>query len=56
VRLAPSDSVRLLQSRLVESGAGFAVLVDPAQGKVLGVVTLHDLLRAQAAMTENDAD
>jgi len=56
VRLSPSNSVRLLQSRLVESGAGFAVLVDPAQGKVLGVVTLHDLLRTQAAMTEKDTD
>ena len=32
VRLAPSDSVRLLQSRLVETGAGFAVLVEPSQG------------------------
>jgi CIC family chloride channel protein len=56
VRLAPSDSVRLLQSRLVETGAGFAVLVEPAQDKVLGVVTLHDLLRTQTAMTEQVAD
>ena len=37
---------------LIESNSMIVVLLDRPGGQVLGVVTLHDLLRAQAAMSE----
>jgi CIC family chloride channel protein len=46
----PSQTIRELQGRLVESTSLVAVLLDQPGGKVLGLITLHDLLRAQAAM------
>lgn len=48
VTAAPDESVRVIQSRIIESGAGMVVLCDDHQ-KMIGVVTLHDLLRAQMA-------
>ena len=47
----PEESVRTIQSRLLSSDTGMLVLVDAA-GSILGVVTLHDLLRAQMAYGE----
>jgi CIC family chloride channel protein len=50
----PRDqSVAELQARLIESHSMMVVLLDRPGGQVLGVVTLHDLLRAQAAMSGN---
>jgi CIC family chloride channel protein len=43
----PFQTVRKLQGLLVESPSNFAVLVDDDGGKILGVITLHDLLRAE---------
>ena len=43
----PHQTVRKLQGLLVESPSNFVVLVDDDGGKVLGIVTLHDLLRAE---------
>jgi len=43
----PHQTVRKLQELLVESPSNFVVLVDADGGKVLGVITLHDLLRAE---------
>jgi CIC family chloride channel protein len=49
----PSQSVQDLQAKLIESGVGIVVLLDRPGGKVLGLVTLHDLLRAQAAFAKD---
>lgn len=39
------------QARLIESGAGVVLLLDQAEGGVIvGLLTLHDLLRAQDAL------
>jgi len=43
----PHQTVRKLQGLLVESPSNFVVLVDDDGGKVPGLVTLHDLLRAE---------
>jgi CIC family chloride channel protein len=49
------QSVAELQTRLIESNSMMVVLLDRPGGHVLGLVTLHDLLRAQAAMSEAGA-
>jgi CIC family chloride channel protein len=43
----PHQTVLKLQGLLVESPSNFVVLVDDDVGKILGVITLHDLLRAE---------
>ena len=43
----PHQTVRKLQGLLVESPINFVVLVDEDGGKILGIITLHDLLRAE---------
>ncbi len=53
VSVHPSQSVENLQAKLIESGAGIVVLLDQPGGRVLGLVTLHDLLRAQTAMAKD---
>jgi CIC family chloride channel protein len=46
----PQQTIRDLEARLIESTSLVVVLLDQPGGKVLGLVTLHDLLRAQTAM------
>ena len=53
VAAEPSQSVEGLQAKLIESAAGVVVLVDQLNGRVLGIVTLHDVLRAQTAMAKD---
>jgi CIC family chloride channel protein len=53
VSTEPSQSVEGLQAKLIESDAGIVVLVDQLNGRVLGIVTLHDVLRAQTAMARD---
>jgi len=47
-----NQSVGELEALLIDSNSMFVVLLDRPGGQVLGVVTLHDLLRAQVAMSE----
>jgi chloride channel protein, CIC family len=47
VRCEPRQTIRQLQALLIESPTGMAIVCDAASEKPLGVVTLHDLLRAQ---------
>jgi len=47
VRCEPRQTIRQLQTLLLESPTGMAVICDAAEGKPIGVVTLHDLLRSQ---------
>jgi CIC family chloride channel protein len=53
VSAEPSNSVEGLQAKLIESAEGIVVLVDQINGRVLGIVTLHDVLRAQTAMARD---
>lgn len=48
------DIIREIQSRFIESAGGFIVLVEGAEATVLGVVTLHDVLRAQVDLSERE--
>lgn len=56
VTVLPSHSVEKLQEKLIESDVGVVVLVDQPGGRVLGLVTLHDVLRAQTAMAARDTE
>jgi CIC family chloride channel protein len=44
----PDQTVRELQGLLIESPAQFVVLSSAQDGAMIGIVTLHDLLRIQA--------
>jgi CIC family chloride channel protein len=48
----PSYSIRRLQNLLIESPSRVALIQEPGSGKLMGLVTMHDLLRAQVAMAE----
>jgi CIC family chloride channel protein len=51
VRCEPRQTIRELQTLLLESPSGMAVVCDGP--KLLGIVTLHDLLRAQINAAQN---
>jgi CBS domain-containing protein len=59
-RLAPApscrrtDTVRHAQSLLIDSPAGMVVVVAGADCRVIGLATLHDLLRAEFALSSPD--
>lgn len=50
VTCLPSQTIRELQLLLVESNHAMVLVLDEPAGKVLGLVTLHDLLRAQVSL------
>jgi CIC family chloride channel protein len=50
----PGETIRESQARLIESTTGTIALTDHANGNVLAVVTLHDLLRAQLALGDRE--
>ncbi|MGA2481084.1 MAG: chloride channel protein, partial [Spirochaetia bacterium] len=52
VLCAPRASVREAGALLMESGSGMVLIRDDSTGDISSVVTLHDLLRAQAALSE----
>ncbi|MEI9865004.1 MAG: chloride channel protein [Limisphaerales bacterium] len=47
------ETIGKLQHLLVESDTHLVVVLDRPEGKVVGLVTLHDLLRAQTAMAQS---
>jgi len=47
----PDQTVRRLQFLLLDSPSGFVVILDKPGGRLLGIVTLHDLLRAEVSFT-----
>ncbi len=53
VSARPSQTIRECQALLIGSPCGLIVITDP-QGLALAVVTLHDLLRAQTAISERE--
>ncbi len=48
----PADSIRDSQSSLIDSATGTVLLTDHADGTLLAIVTLHDILRAQVSIGE----
>jgi chloride channel protein, CIC family len=52
VTCRPHQSIRELQMLLIESTTGVVVLTDRPGGRVLGLVTLHDLFRAEVSIAE----
>ncbi|HZV34912.1 MAG TPA: chloride channel protein [Verrucomicrobiae bacterium] len=46
----PTQTIRELQLLLVESNQQVVLVMDNPAGKILGLVTLHDLLRAQTSL------
>jgi chloride channel protein, CIC family len=55
VTCLPGSRVWELQGKVIESNSLMVVVVDRPGGQVLGVVTLHDVLRAEAALAEAGA-
>ena len=55
VACLPTESIRDLQYKLIESPTGVVMLWDEPEGNVIGIVTLHDLLRREVAASENSA-
>jgi CIC family chloride channel protein len=52
VTCVPEQTIRELQHLLIESPTGVTVLLDRPDGRVIGLITLHDLLRAEVAMAQ----
>lgn len=50
VTCLPHETIGQLQSKLIDSTSLMVVLLDQPGGRVLGLVTLHDLLRAQVLL------
>lgn len=52
VTCMPHQTIRQLQGILIESPTFMVVLTDKPDGRVLGLVTLHDILRAETRMSQ----
>jgi len=52
----PSQSIRELQTSLIESETGLVGLVEPAKDRLIGIVTLHDLLRREVAIARDEVE
>ena len=50
------ETILRLQNLLIESDTQFVVVLDRPQGQLVGLVTLHDLLRAQTQMAQKAED
>ena len=54
VHVAPTclrdETIGNAQAKLIESSHGMVLILDAPQGKIVGLLTLHDLLRAQDAL------
>jgi CIC family chloride channel protein len=52
VTCLPHQTISELQTRLIESTSHIVILLDHPGGNLLGLVTLHDLLRAQTSIAK----
>jgi CIC family chloride channel protein len=50
-----SQTIRELQLLLMEANQGLVLVLDKPNGKILGLITLHDLLRAQVSLGKEAA-
>lgn len=55
ITCVPSQTIRELQSMLIESTSLMVILVNEPDGNMLGIVTLHDVLRAEVNVTKENA-
>ncbi len=55
VTCAPTTPVREVATKIVDSPSGLIILIDQP-GSVIGVITLHDILRAQMNFANNQQD
>ncbi|HLP09169.1 MAG TPA: CBS domain-containing protein [Opitutaceae bacterium] len=57
-RLSPTarreTPIREVQRLLIDSPAGVVLIAAGADDRVIGLVTLHDLLRAEAAFAQDE--
>lgn len=54
---ARNSAIKDIQLKLIESPLGIVIVTDRSiGGKPLGVITLHDLLRAEASLSEKSVD
>jgi CIC family chloride channel protein len=51
----PTQNIREVELLLIESPTHVVILQDHADGKILGLLTLHDLLRAQVAFAQQQS-
>jgi len=54
VTCRPHQSIRESQAQLIQSATGTLVITDESESKLLGIMTLHDLVRAQLAVAERE--
>ena len=54
VTCRPGQSIRESQAQLIQSSTGTLVITDDSETRLLGIVTLHALLRAQLAVAERE--
>ena len=52
VTCLPTDTIRNLQYLLIESPKNMVIILDREGGKAIGMVTLHDLLRAEVSIAK----
>jgi len=55
VMCLPQETIGQLQSKLIESTSLMVVILDQPGGRVLGLVTFHDMLRAQVLLAREGA-
>lgn len=56
VTASPEDTVRRVQARLIDSPSGIVLVTEPRTGRLLGILTLHDLLRAELAVADRSGE
>ena len=54
VTCQPGQSIRESQTRLIQSPTGTIAITDESETKLLGIVTLHDVVRAQLSIAERE--
>ncbi|MGZ5546078.1 MAG: CBS domain-containing protein, partial [Limisphaerales bacterium] len=52
----PGQTIRELQAMLIQSASQFFVIADSPQSPMVGVVTLHDILRAEVEKASQTDD
>jgi len=52
VTCSPDQSVKEVGDKFIQSPHGVIMVVDETSGTITGIITLHDLLRAQASILE----
>lgn len=52
--ISPGETIRRAEHLLIESDTGMVIIIDKPESPPLAVLTLHDLLRAQLAVSERE--